>query len=225
MALEDAAAHLGYKTELKMININENTNLQEQLKDCDGILLTPGFGERAVEGMIKSAEFAMDAKVPFLGICFGAQLFFVAFCRKYLGLKNANSTEIDPKTPYPVVDILESQKEVTEIGGTMRLGAQKIILEKGTRLYEAYKQDYIYERYRHRFHIQEKYITPEAKEKGLRVSSRDESGKIINSIELDRKDHWMVGTQFHPEFKSRPYNPSPIYLDFIKNCISKKSEK
>jgi CTP synthase len=225
VALEDAAAHLGYKTELKMININENTNLQEQLKDCDGILLTPGFGERAVEGMIKSAEFAMDAKVPFLGICFGAQLFFVAFCRKYLGLKNANSTEIDPKTPYPVVDILESQKEVTEIGGTMRLGAQKIILEKGTRLYEAYKRDYIYERYRHRFHIQEKYITPEAKEKGLRVSSRDESGKIINSIELDRKDHWMVGTQFHPEFKSRPYNPSPIYLDFIKNCISKKSEK
>ncbi len=223
VALEDAAAHLGYKTELKMISIEEGTDVAGELKDCDGILLTPGFGKRAIKGMIQSAEYAMEKKVPFLGICFGAQLFFVAFCRKYLGLKNANSTELDPNTPYPVVDILENQKEVTEKGGTMRLGAQKIVVEKSTRLYEAYQQKEIFERYRHRFHIQERFITAEAKEKGLRVSSRDETGTIINSIELDRKDHWMVGTQFHPEFKSRPYNPSPIYLDFIKNCISGKS--
>ncbi len=222
VALEDAAAHLGYKTELKMIGIDESTNIAEELKDCDGILLTPGFGKRAIEGMIQSAEYAMENKKPFLGICFGAQLFFVAFCRKYLGLKNANSSELDPNTPYPVVDILESQKEVTEKGGTMRLGAQKIIIEKGTRIFEAYKQEEIFERYRHRFHIQEKYITAEAKEKGMLVSSRDETGTIINSIELNREDHWMVGTQFHPEFKSRPYNPSPIYYDFIKACISKK---
>ncbi|MFX1313586.1 MAG: CTP synthase [Promethearchaeota archaeon] len=223
VALEDAAAHLGYKPELKMINIEENTNVSDQLKECDGILLTPGFGERAADGMIKAAEIAMEQKIPFLGICFGAQLFFVAFCRKYLGLKNANSTEINPNTPYPVVDILASQKEVTEKGGTMRLGAQKILIEKNTLLYEAYKQEQIYERYRHRFHIQERFITAEAKEKGLRVSSRDETGTIINSIELDRKDHWMVGTQFHPEFKSRPYSPSPLYLEFIKACI--KNEK
>ncbi|MFW9970323.1 MAG: CTP synthase [Candidatus Odinarchaeota archaeon] len=222
VALEDAAAHLGYKTELKMINLDEKTNIEEELKECDGILLTPGFGERAVEGMIKSAEYAMEAQIPFLGICFGAQLLFVAFCRKYLGLKDANSTEINPDTPYPVIDILESQKSVTEIGGTMRLGAQKIIIEKGTRLYKAYKQEEIYERYRHRFHIQERFITDEAKQKGLIVSSRDESGKIINSIELDRKDHFIVGTQFHPEFKSRPYNPSPIYLDFINACVKRK---
>ncbi|MBA7613396.1 CTP synthase [subsurface metagenome] len=222
VALEDAAAHLGYKTELKMIGIDESTNIAEELKDCDGILLTPGFGKRAIEGMIQSAEYAMENKKPFLGICFGAQLFFVAFCRKYLGLKNANSSELDPNTPYPVVDILESQKEVTEKGGTMRLGAQKIIIEKGTRIFEAYKQEEIFERYRHRFHIQEKYITSEAKEKGMLVSSRDETGTIINSIELNREDHWMIGTQFHPEFKSRPYNPSPIYYDFIKACISKK---
>jgi len=225
VALEDAAAHLGYKTELKMINIEENTDISDQLKDCDGILLTPGFGERAVEGMIKSAEFAMENEIPFLGICFGAQLFFVAFCRKYLGLKNANSTELDSNTPYPVVDILENQKEVTEKGGTMRLGAQKIVVEKDTRLYDAYKQEEIFERYRHRFHIQEKFITSEAKEKGLRVSSRDETGTIINSIELDRKDHWMVGVQFHPEFKSRPYSASPCYAAFIKECIKYKNSK
>jgi len=224
-ALDHAAAHLGYKTELIMINITENTNIEDELKDCDGILLTPGFGERAVEGMIKSAEFAMESRIPFLGICFGAQLFFIAFCRKYLGLVGANSTEMDPDTPHPVIDLLESQKNVSEKGGTMRLGGLRIIIEENTRLYNAYKQKEIVERFRHRYHIQKRYITDEAKKKGLKVSSRDETGEIINSIELDREEHWMVGTQFHPEFKSRPYRPSPIYSDFIKACIKFREKK
>ncbi|MHA2196523.1 MAG: CTP synthase, partial [Promethearchaeota archaeon] len=193
VALEDAAAHHGYKTELKMINLDENTNVAEEISDCNGVLLTPGFGERAVEGMITSAEFAMENKIPFLGICFGAQLFFIAFCRKYLSLNDANSTEIDENTPFPVVDLLKSQQQVTEKGGSMRLGAQKIIIDKNTKLFEAYKQKEILERFRHRYHIQERFITEEAKEKGLAISSRDESGEIINSIELNRKDHWMVG--------------------------------
>lgn len=221
-ALEHAAAHQGYIPELKMINISEDTNIKEELKDCDGILLTPGFGERAVEGMIQSAEYAMEKKVPFLGICFGAQLFYIAFCRKYLGLKGANSTEIDPNTPYPVVDLLETQKNVTEKGGTMRLGAHDIKIEKNTKLFDAYNQETIKERFRHRFHIQERFITEEAKQKGLVVSSRDKTGNIINSIELDREDHFMVGTQFHPEFKSRPFAPSKLYIEFIKACISRK---
>ena len=225
VALEDAAAHHGYKTELKMINIDENTNIDEELADCDGILLTPGFGERAVEGMIFSTEYAMDNKIPFLGICFGAQLFFVGFCRKYLGLEDANSTEINPSTPYPVIDLLESQKSIVEKGGTMRLGAQKIIVEKGTKLYEAYQQKEILERFRHRFHIQERFITEEARNKGMIISSRDETGNIINSIELKRTDHWMVGVQFHPEFKSRPYSASPCYAAFIKECIKYKESK
>ncbi|MHA1913612.1 MAG: CTP synthase [Promethearchaeota archaeon] len=225
VALEDAAAHHGYKTELKMINIDENTNIENELKDCDGVLLTPGFGERAVEGMIRSAEIVMENKIPFLGICFGAQLFFVAFCRKYLGLKGANSTEIDPNTPYPVIDILESQKTVTEKGGSMRLGAQKILIKEGSKLYNAYKKKEILERFRHRFHIQEKFITDEARKKGLIISSRDETGQIINSLELERKDHWMMGTQFHPEFKSRPYKPSPVYFEFIRECIKHKTSK
>ncbi|MFX1495042.1 MAG: CTP synthase [Promethearchaeota archaeon] len=223
-ALEHAAAHQGYKPELKMINITEETDIENELNDCDGILLTPGFGERAVEGMISSAEVAMEKKIPFLGICFGAQLMYVAFCRKYLGLKGANSTEIDPNTPYPVVDLLESQKEVTEKGGSMRLGAQKIIINPDTRLFNAYKQQEIFERFRHRFHIKERFITEEAKQKGMVVSSRDETGKIVNSIELNRKDHWIVGTQFHPEFKSRPYTPSPIYTDYINACIAYKKK-
>ncbi|MHA2326626.1 MAG: CTP synthase, partial [Promethearchaeota archaeon] len=225
VALEDAAAHHGYKTELKMINLDENTNVAEEISDCNGVLLTPGFGERAVEGMITSAEFAMENKIPFLGICFGAQLFFIAFCRKYLSLNDANSTEIDENTPFPVVDLLKSQQQVTEKGGSMRLGAQKIIIDKNTKLFEAYKQKEILERFRHRYHIQERFITEEAKEKGLAISSRDESGEIINSIELNRKDHWMVGVQFHPEFKSRPYKPSSLYFDFIKECIKYKKSR
>ncbi len=218
-ALEHAAVHYGYKTELKMINLDVNTNIEEELKDCDGILLTPGFGERAVEGMIKSAEYAMEKKVPFLGICYGAQMFFIAFCRKYLGLEGAHSSEINPNTPHPVVDILESQKTVTEKGGTMRLGGIKIIVEEGTKLFKAYQKKEIIERFRHRYHIISDYITDEAKNKGLIVSSKDETGKIINSIELNRPDHFMLGTQFHPEFKSKPYNPSPCYSAFIKACI------
>jgi CTP synthase len=224
-ALEHAAAHQGYKTELKMINITEETDIEEELKDCDGILLTPGFGKRAVEGMIKSAEFAMENKVPFLGICFGAQLLFAAFCRKYLGMKDANSSEINPETPFPVVDLLKSQEGVTEKGGTMRLGAQKIIINENTKLYEAYKQKEIFERFRHRYHIQERFIDEKAKQHGLIISSRDETGKIINSIELDREDHWILGTQFHPEFKSRPYAPSKVYYDFINACVKHKNKR
>ncbi|MEJ2249135.1 MAG: CTP synthase [Candidatus Lokiarchaeota archaeon] len=223
-ALEHAAAHQGYKANLKMINVTQNTNISEELKDCDGILLTPGFGERAVEGMIETAIYAMEEKIPFLGICFGAQLFFIAFCRKYLGLKEAHSTEINPNTPYPVINLLESQKDVKEKGGTMRLGAIDIYVKEGTRLFEAYQKDIIKERFRHRYHIQSKFINEKALEKGLRVSSTDETGKIINSIELDRETHFMVGTQFHPEFKSRPYSPSPIYLSFIKEAIKNKEK-
>ncbi len=224
-ALEHASAHQGYKTELKMINITEDINIEKELRGCNGILLTPGFGERAVEGMIQSAEYAMENKIPFLGICFGAQLFYIAFCRKYLGLEGANSAEIDPDTKFSVIDLLESQKTVTEKGGTMRLGGLKIYLEENTRLYEAYQQKEIIERFRHRYHIQERFITAEAKEMGMRVSSRDITGKIINSIELEREDHWMIGTQFHPEFKSRPYKPSPLYSEFIKECIKNKDTK
>jgi len=224
-ALEHAAVNQGYKTVLKMINIMENTDIEKELSDCDGILLTPGFGDRAVEGMIKSAEYAMDNKIPFLGICFGAQLFFIAFCRKYLGLPESNSTEINPKTSCPVIDLLDSQKQVNEMGGTMRLGGQKIIIQEGTRLYDAYGEKEIVERFRHRFHINSAYISEETAAKGLKVSSRDETGQIINSIELNRSDHFMVGTQFHPEFKSRPYKPSKIYVAFIKECIEFKKKK
>ena len=224
-ALEHAAVHQGHKTDLKMINIDENLDIEKELSECDGILLTPGFGRRAVEGMIKSADFAMENKIPFLGICFGAQLFYVAYCRKYLGLDGANSTEIDPETPYPVVNLLESQKVVTEKGGTMRLGGLDITIKKGTKLFEAYGKKEIKERFRHRYHIIPDYISNKVEGNELIISSTDESGAIVNSIELNRQDHWMVGVQFHPEFKSRPFAPSKIYSEFIKECIRNRTKR
>jgi CTP synthase len=224
-ALEHAAVHQGYKADLKMINIDPKTNIEQELMNCDGILLTPGFGERSVEGMIKCAEFAMINKIPFLGICFGAQLLFIAFCRRYLGLKGAHSTEIDPKTPYPVVDLLENQRNIVEMGGTMRLGGLKVFIMEGTRLFEAYKKKETVERFRHRYHIKEKYITAEAREKGMRISSLDGTGKIINSIELDRDDHFCVGVQFHPEFKSKIWSTAPIYSEFLKASIEFRNKR
>ncbi|MGV9171510.1 MAG: CTP synthase, partial [Promethearchaeia archaeon] len=224
-ALEHAAAHEGYKADLKMINVTPNTNIERQLADCDGILLTPGFGERAVEGMIESAIYAIKNKIPFLGICFGAQLFYVAFCREILGLRKANSTEIDPDTPYPVVNLLESQKDVTEKGGTMRLGGIEISIKKGTKLYKAYGKEKITERFRHRYHIQPQYLKEKPERDLIVISSMNPEGTIVNSIELNRPDHFMIGTQFHPEFKSKPYSPSACYSAFLKACIDFKKAK
>ncbi|WEU41010.1 MAG: CTP synthase [Candidatus Odinarchaeum yellowstonii] len=222
-ALKHAGAHLGAKVNIKWIDtlqFEQNPQTLSMLKQFDGILLTPGFGFRGVEGMILTAQFAYEQRIPFLGICFGAQLMFVAFCRKALNLPKANSTEVDPNTPDPVVDLLPEQKQLVEKGGTMKLGGHRIFIKKGTRLYEAYKRDVVVERFRHRFHIINEYAE-KAESKGLTVSSYDESGSIINSIEINN-GNWMVGVQFHPEFKSRPNSPSPVYYEFIKQALKRR---
>lgn len=219
-ALKHAGAHLGVKVNINWIDtlqFEQNPQSIYMLNKFDGILLTPGFGFRGVEGMILTAQFAYENKIPFLGICFGAQLMFVAFCRRVLNLPKANSTEVDPNTPDPVVDLLPEQIQIREKGGTMRLGGHKVYLKKGTKLYEAYNRDVIVERFRHRFHIMNDYAK-RAESKGLVISSYDEAGSTINSIELNNGG-WMVGVQFHPEFKSRPNLPSPIYYQFIKNAL------
>jgi CTP synthase len=195
-----------------------------KLSDFDGILLTPGFGMRGVEGMIMSASYALKNKIPYLGICFGAQLFFIAFCRDVLGLKGANSTEVDDKTPHPVVDLLPEQKKIREKGGTMRLGGHTVIIKEDSLLYEAYQQKEIVERFRHRYHIIPKYAK-QAEQKGLVISAHDKTGKIINAIEYGHDGAWMVGTQFHPEYKSHPVAPSPIYCTFIHKALQYKLQQ
>ncbi|MCD6095226.1 MAG: gamma-glutamyl-gamma-aminobutyrate hydrolase family protein, partial [Thermoprotei archaeon] len=197
--------------------------LEEEMKKVDGVLLTPGFGSRGVEGMILSARYAIEKDIPFLGICFGCQLLFVAFARYVMGLHGANSTEVNPNTPHPVVDLLPEQKAIDEKGGTMRLGGHVVRVIKNTKLYEAYKKERIVERFRHRYHIIPEYAE-KGKKYGLIISATDEKGRIINAIEI-KNAKGIVGVQFHPEFKSRPNRPSPVYLEFIKEVIKHKKEK
>lgn len=226
-ALKHAAASLGLGVKIELIDsckFEEDPGAVElTLSKADGILLTPGFGSRGVEGMIQAARYAIENDKVFLGICFGAQLFFIAFCRYVMGLNSAHSTEINPSTPHPVVDILPEQRSVTAKGGTMRLGAHEVFLVKDTRLYNAYGKEVVKERFRHRYHIIRKYAEL-GRERGLTVSATDASGNVINAVELSEK-RWIIGVQFHPEFKSRASSPSPVYMAFVRAAHEAKYDK
>ncbi len=224
-ALKHAGGYFNTKVRLNFIESEEFENNPEKLSilsSYDGILLTPGFGVRGVEGMIMSAQYALKNKIPLLGICFGAQLLFIAFTREFLGLRDANSTEVKPDAAHPVVDLLEEQKKTQALGGTMKLGSRRIIVKKDTKLYKAYNSTEIIERFRHRYNIVPHYASI-AEEKGLVVSSYDAEDNSICSIEI--RDAWIVGVQFHPEFKSRPNKPSPIYLEFIRHILEDRKKK
>ncbi len=223
-ALKHAAAELGYKAELEFVDtepFEDDPEKLEKLEDYHGILLTPGFGTRGAEGMIKASQRAIEKKIPFLGICFGSQILFIAFCREK-GLNEANSAEIDPETSQPVVDLLPEQKEISQKGGTMRLGGQEIRIKPDTILHKAYGKERVVERFRHRYHLIPKYVE-EMKENGVVVSATDKDSRIVNAIEI-QDDQWAVGVQFHPEFTSRPGKPNPIYLSFIKAAAKRKNK-
>ncbi len=222
-ALTHAAASFNAQVEIKWIETEERSTeecLTEDLSDVDGVLLTPGFGERGVEGMICAANVTLDSKIPLLGICYGAQLSIVAFARKVMGWKGAHTTEVDIDSLYPVVDLLDEQKLMDEKGGTMRLGGHEVVIVKGTRLYEIYKTDTVHERFRHRFHLIDRYLN-KMNEKGLKVSAHDSTGHIINAIEHVNHPFW-IGVQYHPEFRSRPDKPHPLYLGLIKAAMEYK---
>ncbi len=198
--------------------------MSDIMRNIDGILLTPGFGSRGVEGMIECAKFALHNDIPFLGICFGSQLLYIAYCRDILNKKTANTTEINPDTEFPVVDLLPEQKKIKQKGGTMRLGGHQIFLEKNTILYEAYKKEKIIERFRHRFHIIPKYIDNIKSSPKMIISAYDKNRRIVNAIELEGHP-FCVGVQFHPEYKSRFDRPSPIYNLFIKKVLEYHKKK
>ena len=225
-ALRSAGAHQGADVTIDMVDaemLGSTNEAKEKLQTYDGMLLTPGFGTRGTEGMIRSAWIAVEEDFPFLGICFGAQLLFVALCRYALGMKKANSTELDPKTPYPVVDLLPEQREVEEKGGTMRLAGHPVHIKASTKLRSIYKKSQVRERFRHRYHLMSE-AAKKAEDIGLVVSATDKTGHIINAIELSNK-FWMVGVQYHPEYTSRPDLPHPLYYSFIEAMLKRKLSK
>jgi len=214
ISIIEALKHAGAHNSLKVtpVFVDAERVDEKKLMTFDGILLTPGFGVRAAEGMIQSAKIALEKNIPFLGICFGAQLATVAFARYIMKWEGANSTEIDPNTPYPVVDLLPGQRNVELMGGTMRLGAIKVRIIKNTILYKAYEKELIKERFRHRYHIIKKFAD-KMTTRGYKVNAYDTDGNIVG---FEVEGHpYFVGVQWHPEFKSRPFSPSPVYLSFI----------
>jgi CTP synthase len=225
-SLAHAAAVSGVAVEYKWIETEKRCDIEcltEDLKDVDGVLLTPGFGSRGVEGMINAAKITIELKMPFLGICYGAQLGVVAFAREIMTWEGAHTTEVDEKSLYPVVDLMDEQKQTENKGGTMRLGGHKVRLVEGSKLQKLYNASFARERFRHRYHLIDRYIE-KMKERGLIVSAYDETGKIINAIELQDHPFW-IGVQYHPEFKSRPGNPHPLYMGLIRAAIDYKKRR
>jgi len=195
------------------------------LEEADGILIPGGFGVRGTEGKIEAIKYARENKVPFLGVCLGFQLANVEFARNVLGMHDANSTEFDPHTTHPVVDLLPEQKEVTKKGATMRLGAQQVLIEKGSMVERLYGAVETMERHRHRYEINPHYIEL-IQEKGLKFTGKSPDGKRMEIAELQGHPYF-IGSQFHPEFKSRPKRPAPLHYGLVKAAVefSKKSKK
>lgn len=197
-------------------------NPEDYLRHAHGILIPGGFGDRGVEGKIKAIQYAREKKIPFLGICLGMQLAVVEFARHVCGLNGANSTEFAPQTPYPVIDLLPEQKEIEDKGGTMRLGVYPCKLTKGTLSYQAYQEEIIFERHRHRYEFNNFYRS-QLTAHGMIISGTSPDERLVEMIEL--ADHpWFVASQFHPEFKSRPNRPHPLFRDFIAASLKYKEQ-
>jgi len=222
-ALKTTAIYNGAYLEICWVDAEELESPKggpKLLKDFDGILVPGGFGSRGIEGKIAAIKYARTKKIPFLGLCYGLQLATIEFARNVCGLKDAHTTEINPKTLYPVVYIMPEQEKLLEgsqYGGTMRLGAYPCLLKNNTTAYKAYKKTQISERHRHRYEVNNKYRDILEK-KGLIISGTSPNDKLVEIIEL--RDHpFFLATQFHPELKSRPLNPHPLFMEFIKSTL------
>jgi CTP synthase len=200
--------------------LEQSPECANDLKAFDGVFVPYGFGPRGTEGKIAAIKFARENDIPFLGICYGFQLAVIEFARNACGLKDANSTEINPNTPHPVIDLMPEQQGVKNKGATMRLGAHKIILEKDSLANRLYKQTNIYERHRHRFEVNLDYLGILTKN-GLRFTGRSTDGRRMETLELP-SSYFFFASQFHGEFKSRPCKPSPEYYGFVQACLMKK---
>ncbi|HUQ23361.1 MAG TPA: CTP synthase [Gaiellaceae bacterium] len=220
-ALKHAGLHQGSRVRVQWVDA-ENMSYEEAaelLEGVDGVLVPGGFGSRGWEGKILACQVARERGIPYLGICLGMHVAVSEFARNVCGLDGANSTEMDPETPYPVIDLLPEQKEIEDLGGTMRLGAQAVELAEGTRTREVYGEAVIHERHRHRYEVNNHH-RPGLVEAGLVVSGTFQEGRLVEIVELP--DHpWFVASQFHPEFKSRPTRPAPLFREFVGAALER----
>ena len=217
-----AGAAVECKVNLTLISSEEINpdNYQSKLGDLDGILVAPGFGERGFEGKIQTVKYARENKVPFFGICLGMQVAVIEFSRNVLGLEGANSTEMDRNTAHPVIALMEEQKKIDQMGGTMRLGSYACDLKKGSKAALAYSKTKIQERHRHRYEFNNDYLD-QLESKGLIASGKNPETGLVEIVE--HKNHpWFVGVQFHPEYKSTVLNPQPLFVKFIQAAIDNK---
>ena len=222
-ALHHAGIHYDRHVDVQLVDGESlsSANVDATLADASGILVPGGFGKRAFDGKICAARFAREHKIPYLGLCLGMQVAVCEFARNVAGLADASSTEFDPDGPHPVIDLMDSQEDVTEKGGTMRLGAYPCKLAAGTLSREAYGEELVYERHRHRFEFNNAY-REELERAGLVISGVSPDGSLVEMVELSDDIHpWFVATQAHPEFKSRPTKPQPLFREFVRAAIAR----
>ena len=225
LSVAEALRHAGFansaNVDIKWVHSEDITRetAESMLSDCDGILVPGGFGDRGIEGKIEAIRYARENKIPFFGICLGMQMAVAEFARHVAGMPTANSSEFG-EDKYPVIDIMEDQKDVTEKGGTMRLGLYPCKLTDGTKAKEIYGEDLIYERHRHRYEFNNSF-RKQLEEVGMVLAGLSPDQNLVEIVEI--KDHpWFIGVQFHPEFKSRPNRPHKLFKDFIRASIENK---
>ena len=220
-ALAHGGYHHGVNVEVALVNSEDPD--PDELEAADGILIPGGFGERGIEGKVMAARIAREHGVPFLGICLGMQMAVVEFARHVTGMEGANSAEFDPETPFPVIDLLPEQKEVTDMGGTMRLGADPVKLHDGTKAREIFGEPVIYKRHRHRYEVNN-MLRRRLEEEGLVCSGTSPDERLVEVIELPEHP-FFVASQFHPEFNSRPTRPEPLFREFVGAAARRAAER
>ena len=219
-SLNLAGIYNDVKVKLHFINSEDITpdNVEEKLRGMAGAVICPGFGQRGIEGKITAVEYTRTHDIPTFGICLGMQMMVIEFARNVLGYQDAHSTEMNPKTQHPVIDLMEEQKNITGMGGTMRLGAYDCELKEGSNARTIYGKPHIQERHRHRYEFNNQYLD-EFESHGMQCVGRNPEGNLVEVVELSDKK-WFIGTQFHPEYASTVLHPHPLFMDFIKAAAS-----
>ncbi len=214
-----AGAYNEVKVKIRWIHSQDLTveNVPDLLKDLNGILVAPGFGERGIEGKIEAVRYARENKIPYFGVCLGMQMAVIELSRNVLGLEGANSTEMDPNTPYPVIDLMEEQKNITNYGGTMRLGAWDCELKENSKVHAIYNNKIISERHRHRYEFNNDFLE-KFEQAGMVATGKNPKTNLVEVIEIPSHP-WFIGVQYHPEYKSTVLNPHPLFIDFIKASL------